>query len=284
MQVIGICRFSYLGHGGFQVEHDTLEDRAAYLYAPERMEERFRTFEALTLPPLRAQTDPDFTFLVVTGDSLPATYMTRLQALLADLPQAVIQTHPPGLHRQVMQAAINSVRRAEKQPCLQFRMDDDDAVARVYVERLRAAAEDLRKLSRKHRHIAIDFNQGYVVRPGPDGLAATATQRPFTTAALAVMFKPSVKLSVMNFAHEKLPQMMPAISFTGEDMLLRGHNDYNDSRQKPGIKPITLRPLDAGEEAHFRQTYNIDADQVRRIFAGSATPGSAPASASLRLR
>lgn len=268
MQVIGICRFSYLGLGGFQVEHDSLEERAAFLYAPERMEERFRTFETLTLPPLRAQTDPDFTLLIVTGDSLPRRYMDRLQTLVADLPQAVIQTHAPGQHRQVMQEAINAVRRIDKHPCLQFRMDDDDAVARTYVERLRGAAEDLRKLSRRHRHIAIDFNQGYIVRPGPDGLAAAPTQQPFTTAALALMFKPSVKLTVMNFAHEKLPRMMPCVSFTGEDMLLRGHNDYNDSRQRPGIKPVELRPLDTGEEAYFHQVYNIDAAQVRRVFAG----------------
>ena len=274
MQVIGICRFSYLGLGGFQVQHESLEDRAAFLYAPERMEERFRTFETLTLPPLKAQTDPDFTFLIVTGPSLPAAYMDRLQALVADMPQAIVQTYEPGPHRQVMQSAINSVRLLGNDPCLQFRMDDDDAVACVYVERLREAATDLRKLSRKHRHIAIDFNQGYIARPGPEGLSATPTQRPFTTAALALMFKPSVKLSVMNFAHEKLPTMMPTVSFTGEDMLLRGHNDYNDSRQKPGVKPIPLRPLSPVQEAQFRDTYNIDADQVRRVFAAPVPPAS----------
>ena len=60
MQVIGICRFSWPGIGGFQVEHETLEQRIAFLYAPERMEERFRTFETVTLPPLR------FTFFVFT--------------------------------------------------------------------------------------------------------------------------------------------------------------------------------------------------------------------------
>ncbi len=268
MQVIGICRFSYLGLGGFQVEHDSLERRAAYLYDPVRMEERFRTFETLTLPPLRAQTDADFTLLIVTGDSLPAAYMDRMQALVADMPQVEIQTHAPGPHRQVMQAAITSVRRFDKEPCLQFRMDDDDAVARVYVERLREAAQDLRKLSRSHRHIAIDFNQGYIVGAGPDGLAAAPTQRPYTTAALAVMFKPSVKLSVMNFAHEKLPRMMPTVTFTGEDMLLRGHNAFNDSRQKPGIKPIPLQPLDAAQEVLFRQVFNVDADHVRRVYGG----------------
>ena len=39
MQVIGFCRFSYPAEGGFQVEHDTTEARAAYLYAPERIDE-----------------------------------------------------------------------------------------------------------------------------------------------------------------------------------------------------------------------------------------------------
>lgn len=268
MQVIGVCRFSYLGLGGFQVEHDSLEERAAFLYVPERMEERFRTFETLTLPPLRAQTDPDFTLLIVTGDSLPDPYMERLRALVADLPQAVIRTQSPDRHRQAMQNAINSVRRFDSEPCLQFRMDDDDAVARVYVERLREAARDLRKLGRSHRHIAIDFNQGYIVETGPQGIAAAATQRPYTTAALALMFKPSVKLSVMNFAHEKLPRMMPTVTFTGEDMLLRGHNGFNDSRQKPGVKPISVTPLDAAQEARFRDVFNVDADHVRRVYAG----------------
>ena len=268
MQVIGICRFSYLGHGGFQVEHGDLEERAGFLYDPARMEERFRTFETLTLPSLRAQTDGDFTLLIVTGDNLPAPYSERLHALVADMPQAVIRAHAPGKHRQVMQEAINAVRRFDKDPCLQFRMDDDDAVAKVYVERLREVAHDLRKFSRGHRHIAIDFNQGYLVGLGAAGLSACPTQRPLTTAALALMFKPSVKLTVMNFAHQKLAQMMPTVTLTGEDMLLRGHNAFNDSRQKPGVKPVALAPLDPAQEALFRQVYNVDADHVRRVYAG----------------
>lgn len=280
MQVIGLCRFSYPGIGGFQVDHPTLEERIAYLYAPERMEERFRTFETITLPSLRAQTDGDFTLLVVIGDSLPAPYRARLEALLAGLPQAVLQAHAPGPHRKVMQAAINSVRRDTGAPCLQFRMDDDDAVAVGYVEKLRAAAADLAGFARRHRHVAIDFNQGYLVRPGPQGLAAAPSQAPYTTAGLALMFQPGVRLSVMNFAHHKVAQTMPTVTFTGEDMMLRGHNDYNDSRQKPGVKPVRLRPLDPAGEAHFRATYNIDADHVRAVYrdAPSAAP-SAPSAA-----
>ena len=267
MRVIGLCRFSYPAVGGFQVEHDTQEAREAYLYAPERMAERFRTFETITLPPLRAQTDPDFTFLVVIGESLPTVYRDRLMALLEDIPQAVVQAHPPRRHRKIMQEAINSVRVFDSDPCLQFRMDDDDAVACTFVERLRSVAQDVRALAQKHRHFAIDFNQGYIIRPGPDGIHAASTKAPYSTAALAIVVEPVTKLTVMNFAHAKVSQNMPTVTLTGEDMLLRGHNRFNDSRQKPGVRPTKLALLDAAGEAHFKTTYNIDSNQVRRVFS-----------------
>jgi hypothetical protein len=53
MQVIGLCRFSYPAIGGFQVEHGSIEERIAFLYAEERLEERFQLMEAIALPCLR---------------------------------------------------------------------------------------------------------------------------------------------------------------------------------------------------------------------------------------
>ena len=50
VQVVGLCRFSYPAFGGFQLEHDTIAAREAFLYAPQRIKERFQSFEALTLP------------------------------------------------------------------------------------------------------------------------------------------------------------------------------------------------------------------------------------------
>ena len=267
MQVIGICRFSYPGEGGFQVEHGSLQERMDYLYAPARMEERLATFETMMLPPLRVQTDDDFTLLIVVGESLPAPYRDRLEAAVADMPQAVIAAHPPGPHRKVMQAAINEVRRFDDAPSLQFRMDDDDAVARIYVERLRTAARDVSGLAARHRHIAIDFNQGFVVRPSADGLDVAETVEPYTTAALALMIRPDLKLSVMNFSHRKVWRKMPTVTFTGEDMLIRGHNAHNDSRQKPGIKTPTFHPLDDAGKAHLKATFDIDAAAVTKRFA-----------------
>ncbi len=267
MQTIGICRFSYPGDGGFQVEHYTLQDRMDYLYAPARMAERFATFETMMLPPLRAQTDDDFTLLIVIGDSLPAQYRDRLEAAIENMPQAVIRAYPPGPHRKVMQNAINDIRRFDGDACLQFRMDDDDAVARTYIKRLRETALDVLPLAAKHRHIAIDFNQGFIARPTATGLEVAPTNAPYTTAALALMFKPDLRLSVMNFAHMKVGQKMPTVTFAGEDMLIRGHNDFNDSRQKPGVRTPKLTPLDAAGKAHFKATYNIDVDAVAAAFS-----------------
>ena len=269
MQVIGICRFSYPAIGGFQVEHSSIEDRRNYLYAPERMEERFRIFETITLPPLRAQSDQEFTLLVVIGDDFPAIYHERLMALLADVPQAIICARAPGRHRKVMQDAINSVRNANTAPSLQFRMDDDDAVACTYVARLREAALDVRRLLGKHRQIALDFNQGFIVRPGPNGILVKPTKAPYTTAALALMFRPEVTKSVMNFAHAKVAYSMPTVTFSGEDMFLRSYNSYNDSRQKPRVKALKMALLDAAGEAHFKSVFDIDSDHVRRVFSAS---------------
>lgn len=267
VEVIGLCRFSYPALGGFQVDFETIEEKRAYLYAPDRMETRLRTFEAITLPALKAQTDPDFVLLVVIGDCLPPHYHDRLMALLADVPQAVVQAHPPGKHRVVMRAAINSVRRFDDQPSLQFRMDDDDAVATSFVARLRQVAGEIKELAWRYPYVGIDFNRGFIVRPGPDGLHAAPTQTPYTTAALGIMIQPEENHCVLNFTHNRLAQIMTTVTLTDENMLVRGHNDHNDSRQKPWIKPADLTPLDAEGEALFRETFNIDADAVRRIFS-----------------
>lgn len=267
MQVIGLCRFSYPALGGFQVEHDTPEKRAAYLYDPARIEDRFRMFEAFTLPALRAQTDPDFTFVVVIGEDFPAPMRERLEGLLADLPQTQVQAWPSGPHREVMREAINAAREDRKVPCLQFRMDDDDAVSVHFVERLRALAQDCRPLLRHHAHVAFDFNTGWVASPGADGIRAKEVVETLWTPALAMSAKGQRRNTIMNFGHTKLGRFMPVVTMPTPHMFLRGHNDHNDSRQKENIRAYKLSLLDAEGEALFKTEFNVDADEVRAIYA-----------------
>jgi hypothetical protein len=270
MQVIGLCRFSYPALGGFQIEHATPEARAAFLYDPARMEERFATFEALTLPSLRAQTDPDFTLAIVVGDTMPEPLLERLFDLVGDMPQAVIIPRAPCRHRQVMREVINHVREDRPLPSLQFRMDDDDAVAVTFIARLRAAAGDIAPMLARHRYVGIDFNQGHIARIGPKGIHARETIETLWTPALGMGVASGASRGIMNFSHAKLGRVMPVVTLPGEDMFIRGHNQFNDSRQKDGIKPVRLPLLDAAGEDAFRRIYNVDADHIRAHFAKGA--------------
>jgi len=99
MQILGLCRFSYPALGGFQVGHETIEDRIAYLYEPARLEERFRLFEAVALPCLMPQPTRDYRMISSSSAiAFPQQHMVRLKALLAPLPQARIIVEPPRPH------------------------------------------------------------------------------------------------------------------------------------------------------------------------------------------
>lgn len=267
MQVIGLCRFSYPAIGGFQVGHETIEDRMAYLWAQDRLEERFRLLEAVALPCLRAQSDPNFNLLILIGDQFPKHHRDRLHDLTADIPQVQIIAHPPGNSREISKMVLNAARRDPSKPCIQFRHDDDDAVAVDFVEKLRAAASDCRSLIKKHRTVAFDWNQGYVAEIGAQGISATGIYRPFYVAALGMYVAGDCAMTIHNFMHERIPQFMPTVSYSDPDMFVRTHNGYNDSRQKK-VKDVPVEPLGAKQEELFRARFAVDADHVQTVFSG----------------
>lgn len=267
MEVLGLCRFSYLGHGGFRITHDSLEERRAFLYDPERMENRFRHFEAITLPSVVGQTDPDFTFLIVTGECLPEHYLERLLDLVEDHPQIVVQAYPPMRHRRAMNTAIRKAQQNPKETCLQFRLDDDDAMGVDFVERFRGIAQETRALWQKHDAVAVDFNSGYVFRAGPEGLEVCRHHYPYTAIALGLIVPPGSTQSIMRQGHHKLWVNVPTITIPNEEMYLRGHNDFNDSRMKTGGIQFEYTHLSAAQEAHFKARFNIDNERVRKIFS-----------------
>jgi hypothetical protein len=269
MQVIGLCRFSYPAYGGFQVGHETLEERRAYLYAPERIEERFRSFEAITLPGIRAQTDGNFQFLVVIGECLPEPYMERLMDLTADVPQAVIVPWPSERHRPAMQRIINKFKDDTDLPSIQFRHDDDDAVAVNFIERLREAVDDCASLIAKNELLTIDFNRGFSGRPTSEGLEITPSVLQYYGVALAMVAQPSVRKTIMNFSHTKMNQAMPSVTFTDQEMYVRGHGDFNDSRQKSNVTSLDFQPMDAEQEALVKELFAIENARVREIYSAS---------------
>jgi len=227
------------------------------------MEDRFAHFETLCLPGLKAQTDQDFTFVLLVGEAMPAVYLARLEALVDGFAQAVILRQAPMAHRKACREAINAVRDM-RQPCLQFRHDDDDAVAVDFVACLRAAARDCDGLLRAHRYVGFDWGGGFVARPDAGGLCAEAVQHPYWGVAQAMAVRAGTRQTIMNFRHSKLNHHMPTVTFNTPAMYVRGYNGYNDSRSDAPVLPR----LDEAGEALFKQRFAIDADAVRRVFGG----------------
>lgn len=269
MQVIGICRFSYPAIGGFQVGHDTLEERHEFLFSPERIEERFRSFETIALPAFRNQTDPNFRLLIVIGETMPEVHIERLLDLIEDLPQAVLVPWPSQKHRPAMQRIMHAYKEESDLPSIQFRHDDDDAVAVNFVESLREAVDDCAPIIKKNAMMSIDFNRGYSVQPSAEGLRVTPSILQSYGVALSMVAWPSVRKTIMNFSHHKLNHVMPAISFTDKEMFLRGHGDFNDSRQKSNVKNLDFQLLDQEGEALFKELFAIDSDRLREVYSGA---------------
>ncbi|MEI4231321.1 glycosyltransferase [Roseovarius sp. D22-M7] len=270
MRVIGICRFSYPAEGGFKRMHDSLAAREAYLYAPERMELRFRHFECLTLPSIAAQQNGDFTFLIVVGESLPEAYRARLHDLTAHVPQIRIVTQPPMRHRTAMQRGIKDELGEDATESIQFRLDDDDAVSVGFVRSLRWFEKTSRPMRRKWRNVAFEYNRGFAVQLSAEGIAAEEVQTPFWACGLAVLFRPGDPRTVMNYGHHKLHHEMPMISNPGPRMYLRALHGDNDS----GARDVSrgLQPLGAAERDLFREQFNVDEDRVKAVFSAPRAP------------
>ncbi|MEL6621080.1 MAG: putative rhamnosyl transferase [Pseudomonadota bacterium] len=268
MQVIGLCRFSYPALGGFQVEHESIEDRVAYLWTEDRLEERFRLMETIALPCLRAQTDPDFDLLIMIGDTFPKHHEDRLRDITAGMKQIQILKQPPRNNREVCKEVLNTARRNPAQPCIQFRHDDDDAVAVDFIEKMRQAARDSRPLMKKHRTVGLDWNHGYVAEVGANGISATEMYRNYYVAALGVHVAGDCSMTIHNFMHERIPRFMPCVTYNDPAMFVRTHNGYNDSRQKK-VKDVPVEPLTAKQEKIFRDRFAIDIDRVQSVFSSN---------------
>jgi len=270
MRVIGICRFSYPGHGGFRRMHDTLEDREAYLYDDARLELRFRHFEALTLPSISAQTNPDFTFLIVTGERMPKKWMDRLRDITALVPQAKIVTSPPLKHRLAMQLAIQNELDDSEESSLQFRLDDDDAVGVDFVAQSLFALRRTGRFRRESPRMVFEFNSGYSVALSGQGMLVRAEKTGFLSCGLAVLFPPGDGKTIMNFGHHKLHHSMPAIIQPKVPMYLRSKHGDNDSGKK--FEPTGLVEMTDAQRALFIERFNVDETRVKSIFNAPLAP------------
>ncbi|MDZ4136132.1 MAG: glycosyltransferase [Paracoccaceae bacterium] len=230
VQVLGLCRFSYLAEGGFKVQHDALADRRHLLYDPARLALRFLWFERICLPCWAAQTDPDFRLIVLTGTDFPKSWLERLFDVTAAIPQIKVVQEDPGPHRDVCRRVLRRNVDPAARVVAQFRHDDDDAVAVDYVARCRSDyRQKLRPLFRAHPLISVDYSRGMTLNAQAGEVEVLPQITHNLGVALTLYMPPEFPNSVMNFAHHRLAGAMPGVSFQDSVMYLRGRHGANDS-------------------------------------------------------
>ncbi|MDB4587712.1 putative rhamnosyl transferase [bacterium] len=114
------------------------------VFDPARLALRLETLAMVTAPSLRAQTAQDFKWLIITDPMLPAETRAKLEAVVADMPQALIVRIDEVLeggenigHRRWLEPFV----APEASHVLTANLDNDDGLGRHFIERLRAQAE-----------------------------------------------------------------------------------------------------------------------------------------------
>ena len=235
LQVLGLCRWSYPSQtGAFNNTGESLEALQSELYAAERMAVRLFFLEHLVLPSLRAQSDPDFTLVLMMGETLPEPWRSRVLELVQDVPQVKPVFLPEGQNHMAACTALMRAHRDENADVVvEFRLDDDDAVASDFVAQLRGLYRQLRPIYKANKRVAVDFCRGFLFRCEDDGgVNYLPVEARLWTPALALYLPPDHPRSLLNYPHMRTWRSMPVLSLNKKPMFVRGAHEGNDSAIK----------------------------------------------------
>lgn len=199
----------------------SFENRKKIIFNTERLSLRFAIFEAFTLPALAGQSDPDFTFGILTSSLLPDQYKKRLHASVAAHANIHVLEYSSALRfDDICNQAKSKLLGDEHEIYASFRVDDDDVLAQNYISRLRVF------LNQGNCGYAIGFRAGSEVTLGSPHLFRPRV-RPRHSIGLASIHCRSMA-STPKFqtiygagAHRRIDETMPMIIDTTPEMYVR---------------------------------------------------------------
>lgn len=264
LQILFVVRFAYPGPGMFQVEHDSIAERQNHLWAPDRMEARFRTLEHVCLRTLCQQTDGNFRTVILTGDALPRPYADRLRDLAATLPGAEVVFHPARQQQDALADVIRPRVDRDGPPVAYVRHDDDDGVARRFVARTRETFREVGPMFLRHGRLALDFSKGLRLQLTPDGPRVEELHETHLGVAQPVILRASNQRTGMHFPHHKLGRLMPSVTLPDVPMWVRGVDGTNDSRVRTTTGRLT--PATPEQRDVLQERFGLDLEAINRSF------------------
>jgi len=229
-QIIGLVRFSYIAKNGFRNEFESLEDSRAFLFDPKRMAFRLKMLEEICIRSMRNQTDQDFKLIILVSLSLPTAYLNRVKAIVAPLKGAVVMVEPPKWMVQVTQTCFKKLIEPESDYVINFRLDDDDALAVDYIANIRETARKLVAGGLADEPTVIAHSKGiyWDIAKGEDGLRPKTEVKPLGLAC-AMITKPDLPVSVFRWNHRDMGGYFPLFLLPGAPMFIRSLHAYGDS-------------------------------------------------------
>jgi hypothetical protein len=242
-QIIGLIRFSFVTVGDFYPGFETADDMKAFLFDEARLERRFRLFEGVCLPTLKAQTDQDFTCVLLVAKDFPKLWRKRLDAAIAGLPFVQVVEKPPMNHYQGIREAFDAVPREGFTHRTTFRLDDDDAINLGFIALLRKLAIKLNKVSPKDDPIGIAFNKGIYLSYSAEGTKyQKAQERMPLSIGTALLAPVAFAGNIYAYNHRAISQFHSTWMDLSEMVYLRTLHRDNKSNPHFSGSVETLEP------------------------------------------
>ncbi|QPH55480.1 glycosyltransferase [Pontivivens ytuae] len=211
----------------FGPSNPTLEEKRDYLFDSKRMAHRFEMFETILRPSLAQQTDRDFRHIALSSTLLPDEHRTRLDTLAAEQGFEVAYVGTD-MHEEQAFSSTNLVNPADYDRLVTIRIDDDDALASDYVERVRSlSALDMDDYS-------LTFSGGIFLSRFGSNWRIQRRVKARTACGLVRVVRGSDTFRTVHALgpHKQIERIVPQISVPGDDMfLMTNHEDNMSSRR-----------------------------------------------------
>jgi len=240
--IVGMIRFSIvLRESNFfpPLSGQDYDERKALIFDRARLQRRFQLFEDICLPSLTAQSDQNFNMMLMTSRDLPVWAHDRLMNLVGNLPNVYVRAYRPlASIQRIFKRSVFEMLDPSADITANFRLDDDDALACDYIERLRM------HMLPENAGKVVTFSHGHQLSLSDEALQVCADNRDCGSAGLAlvqigrVMSIPDTLTIHCLGGHRKVGRFAPVISDTTDGMYVQTANGANvTGRRGDGTVP-----------------------------------------------
>lgn len=267
VQIKGLLRFSYLSENGFAKSTQGMEKMREMLYAPARLARRFALFERLALHSLKLQDDQDFSVGILIGEDFPQDARAHLESLLDGFAAAQIVALPPMVHIQAVKAAYDALPDdPDATHIATFRQDDDDAMHRETIGRVRTVSNHLLGMRETDDPFVIAFNRGLYLDADAEDPVTEWYERAPLGIGLAMVAQKGDAATVFRRNHRQFMQYYDCYTEVTQPMWIRSVHQDNDSSAQPTGRAGTLKP--PGIRKCLRRGFGLNHDMLAALKSG----------------